>query len=55
VGTLKNLDEGCRHLSSLRKPLYPDKTAVRNYESIYRKYIELEEYMSPLFDREKTI
>ncbi len=51
AGLLANVETGCRRLVALSPPRLPDKKAMNRYEELYQQYRELDEHMSPLFDR----
>jgi xylulokinase len=51
AGLFENVETGCRRLVALNPKLYPNKTAVKQYEGFYRDYRNLERHMTPWFNR----
>jgi xylulokinase len=49
-GIYRDIEEGCKQLVSLNKPVYPDRNNRQLYEYLYNKYSRLNETVEPLFE-----
>jgi xylulokinase len=48
-GIYKNIEDGCRRLISLGKPVCPDQENLKRYEQGYEEYLKLSTAVEPLF------